>query len=118
MLAASAGVFVFALAFSLYALVEPEIGAAGAAATVAGTTAALIAAGAGITFIVGRPKRSDPAPPAGGVVERGLRFMREKPLVAISAAVGAGFLAVRNPKYLGAAIRSFVEGREGPAAKR
>jgi hypothetical protein len=35
-------------------------------------------------------------------------------VTAIAAAVAAGLLAVRNPKYLGAMIRAFVEGRETP----
>ncbi len=47
-----------------------------------------------------------------------MNFLREKPVVAISAAIGAGFLAVRNPRYLGAAVRSFLEGREPPGRKR
>jgi hypothetical protein len=29
-----------------------------------------------------------------------------------------GFMAIRNPRYLGAAIRSFIEGREAPKRRR
>src|SRR5665213_1285019 len=87
--ATSASICVVALAFALYALVEPYVGRAGGAAIVAGAA-------------------------VGGVAERVLRFVREKPVVAISAALGAGFLAVRNPRYLGAAVRAFFEGREIP----
>jgi hypothetical protein len=38
--------------------------------------------------------------------------------MAISTALAAGFMAVRNPGYLGAAIRSFIEGREPPRRGR
>ena len=31
-----------------------------------------------------------------------------------AAAITAGLMAVRNPGYLGAAIRSFIEGRDRP----
>jgi hypothetical protein len=47
-----------------------------------------------------------------------MNFFRDKPVVAVGAALGAGFLAVRNPKYLGAAIRSFIEGHETPKKPR
>ena len=47
-----------------------------------------------------------------------MSFFREKPVVAISAALGAGFLAVRNPRYLGEVIRSFVENREPPKSRK
>ena len=35
--------------------------------------------------------------------------------LAGAAAIGAGLLAVRNPKYLGEVLRSFLDGR--PPAK-
>ncbi len=115
MLAAAAGVLVVALAFSLYALLKPWFGQAGAAAAVAGAAALLIALGAAIMLLMSRPSRSKKLPTtAKGVVNQAVEFLREKPVVAISAALGAGFMMVRNPRYLGAAVRSFIEGRELP----
>jgi hypothetical protein len=59
-------------------------------------------------------RRKTPAAAPRSFLERGLDLVREKPVVAVSAALAAGFLAIRNPKYLGAAIRAFVEGRPPP----
>ena len=113
--ATSASICVVALAFALYALVEPYVGRAGAAAIVAAVAALVVALAALFIGATAKSKRDNrPAAAVGGVVERVLRFVREKPVVAISAALGAGFLAVRNPRYLGAAVRAFFEGREIP----
>ena len=113
--AASAAVCVVALAFALYALVEPYVGRAGAAAIVAAVAALIIAGAALFVGAAAKAKRGRRVPAAvGGVVERLMRFVREKPVVAISAALAAGFLAVRNPRYLGAAVRAFFEGRDVP----
>jgi hypothetical protein len=109
--AAGAGVAVVALAFALYALVEPRLGAAGAAATVAGVTAGLMALGGVLMMVAARPRRRrEPVAPEGAL-ERALGFIRQKPILAGAAAVGAGLLAVRNPKYLGEVLRSFLEGK-------
>jgi hypothetical protein len=111
--AAGAAICVVALAFALYALVQPNVGRAGAAAIVAGVAALLIAL-AGLFIGLAAKEKPSKAVPPGSVVDRVIRFVREKPVVAISAALGAGFLAIRNPLYLGAALRAFIEGRETP----
>ncbi len=114
-LATGASVVVVALAFALYALATPYVGRAGGAAIVAAAAALMIALVAGILFLSTAPNRAKtPATVAGSLGERAMSFFRDKPVVAISAALGAGFLAVRNPRYLGEVIRSFVEGREPP----
>jgi len=111
-MATSAAIFVVALAFTLYALVEPYWGRAGAAATVAGVAALLIGLLGATIGLVARARRPKPRLNAmGGVAERIFELVREKPLMAISAALGAGFMAIRNPTYLGSAIRAFLEGR-------
>ena len=112
-LSASAAVCVVALAFALYAVVEPTLGRAGAAAIVAGAAALIIALSAAFIGAAARSKGANRPPPAS-LVERVVRLVREKPVVAISTALGAGFLAVRNPRYLGAAVRAFLEGRPTP----
>lgn len=110
-LAAAAAVTIFALAFALYALAEPRLGRAGAAGAVAMATAVSIAVG-GVSLAVAarrKPaKRTSSA--AGGILERAVSFVRRKPIVAVSAAIGAGLLAARNPKYLGEAVRAFLDG--------
>jgi hypothetical protein len=110
-LAAASAVVVVALAFALYALVEPYLGKPGAAATVALVTAILIAFAGMAMALAGRggPRRAA-STLSGGFLERALAFVREKPIVAASAAIAAGLMASRNPKYLGEAIRAFLEG--------
>ena len=117
-MAASASVLVVALAFALYALVQPSLGSAGAAAAVAGAAAVLIGLLATAIALMARAKRPKPKLNAsGGVVERIFELVRDQPVMAISAALGAGFLALRNPTYLGSAIRAFLEGQPPPKRK-
>lgn len=111
-LAASAAVCVVALAFALYAWVEPTLGRAGAAGVVAGATAFLVAIAAAALLIASRGKRRKVAlVPNRTALDRSLDFVRDQPVLAIIGAVGAGLLAVRNPEYLGSAVRAFFEGR-------
>jgi hypothetical protein len=112
-LAVSAGVCVVALAFALYALVKPFVGPAGAAAIVAGAAAILIGVIGVVLANMGRPRRKKPTEPQT-VVDRITEFVRDKPVLAVAAGLAAGVLAVRNPRYLGAALRAFVEGRNPP----
>jgi hypothetical protein len=111
-LATSAAIFVVALAFALFALVRPAVGPAGAAAVVAGAAALLILlVGVGVAMI---PKSRAKVRPRGkDATERLVNFFKDTPVTAIVAAVATGVLSVRNPKYLGAAVRSFLEGGEG-----
>jgi hypothetical protein len=113
-LAVSAGVFVVALAYGLFALVKPFVGSAGGAGIVAAAAALFIAIIAMILSAMGRPPpRKKPSEPQS-FVERASEFIKERPVLAIATALAAGLLAVRNPRYLGAALRAFVEGREPP----
>lgn len=117
-LATSAAIFVVALAFALYALVQPHVGAAGAAGIVAGA-AALIVVFIAIAIALGAKSRPPKIAPKGkDPTARIINLFKEKPVMAIAAAVAAGFLAIRNPKYLGVAVRSFLEGREPPKRPR
>lgn len=111
--AASAMVCVVALAFGLYALLVPSLGRPGAAAIVAASAALLIAL---IAMILGRRPKRKPAKKASGgtakALDRALDLLGDKPLAAAVAALAAGFLAIRNPGYLGAVVRAFVDGQE------
>ena len=117
MLAVSAGVVVIALAFALFALARPYVGPAGGAAIVAGAAALLIGL-IGLTFaLLGRrPKRKANQPES--VTERVVDFVKSKPITAVGGAIAAGILAIRNPGYLGSAIRAFIEGREAPRGRK
>lgn len=109
---AAVAVAVFALGFALYAGLEPHLGRAGAAAGVAVACVLLISASGLAMARVGRPKRAVARPPVPeGVLDRALAFMKQKPVLATAAAIAAGVLAVRNPKYLGSVLKAFVEGK-------
>jgi hypothetical protein len=112
-LAVSAGVIVVALAYALFALVKPYVGAAGGGAVVAGAAALLIGVIGLALTMAARPRKRKPTEPQS-VTQRITDFIKDKPVVAIVGAVAAGLMAVRNPRYLGSVIRSFVEGRETP----
>ena len=110
-LAAGAAIALIALAFALYALVEPRLGPAGAAAIVALVMAVTMIVMALVLMSLGRGKPAKtPAPGSGNLFDQGLTFLKQNPVMVVSAALGAGFLAIRNPKYLGAALRGFLEG--------
>ncbi len=110
--AAGSAVAVVALAFAFYAFVEPKLGRAGAAAAVALATAALMMVGGLALAWAGRKKAPKAAfSTSGGLVERGFEFLQQKPIVAATAAVGVGIMAIRNPKYLGSVLRAFLDGQ-------
>lgn len=118
-IATSAAIIVAALAFALFALVRPQFGPAGAAATVAGAAAALLLiVGLALTMAAGRSRPAPVVPRGRDPVERVVNFIKDKPVTAVAAAVAAGFLAIRNPGYLGAAVRSFLEGKPPPTDGR
>ncbi|MHB8530509.1 MAG: hypothetical protein ACYC8V_13500 [Caulobacteraceae bacterium] len=112
---ASVGIGLVALAFTLYDLVLPDLGPAGSAAVVAAAAAVILAVAGLMVALLARPKRLK-SPRDAGLGEKAMAFFREKPVLAISAAAAAGFLAVRNPRYLGHALRSFLE--EGARRRR
>ena len=116
-LSVSAGIVMVALAYALYALVKPALGPAGASAVVAFAAAVTIGLiGLVLTSLAQPPKKKQHEPE--NVAERVTDFIRSKPVVAIGAAIAAGLLAVRNPGYLGAALRSFLEGEPPPKRGR
>jgi hypothetical protein len=109
--AGGAVIALIALGFALYALVEPALGPAGAAAVVALVMAATVVIMALVLMSMGRGKPAKTvAPGSGNLIEQALAFVKQNPVMVVSAALGAGFLAIRNPKYLGAALRGFLEG--------
>jgi hypothetical protein len=115
-LAVSAGVFVIALAYALFALARPYVGPAGAAGLVAAAAAILIGLVGLLLVAAARPPKRKPGAPQS-VVDRVMDFVRTKPVTALGGAVVAGILAIRNPTYLGAVVRAFMEGREPPGRR-
>jgi hypothetical protein len=116
-LATSAAIFVAALAFALYALVRPAVGPAGAAAVVAGAAALLVLFMGVAAAVAARARPARIRPRGKDSAERIINFFKDTPITAVTAALAAGVLAVRSPKYLGAAVRSFLEG-EPPRRRR
>ncbi|HEY2482828.1 MAG TPA: hypothetical protein VGI30_11615 [Caulobacteraceae bacterium] len=116
-LATCAAIFVAALALTLFALVLPRLGPAGAAATVAAAAGAILLIAGVAIALGGRPKAAKLVPKGKDPFARIVNLLKEKPVTAIAAAIGVGFLAIRNPRYLGIAARSFLEGREPPRRK-
>lgn len=111
-IAAAAAVGVFSAFFALYALVEPQLGAPGAAAVVSASAAVLVAlAGMIAARKVDSDKRRNTAQatPDATLVDTILSLVRERPLLASGAAVAAGIYALRNPQLIAAVLRAFMD---------
>jgi hypothetical protein len=108
--AAATAVVVVALAFALFALAEPRLGRAGAAGVVALTAAVCLALGGLVLALMGR-RRAMSAPE--GMLEQIFDLLQQKPVVAALGAIAAGLMTIRNPKYLGGALRGFFERKSG-----
>ena len=115
-IAAAAAVGVFSAFFALFALVEPHLGAPGAAAVVAASAAILVAlAGLIAARKADGDKRSmAAAAPDASMVDTILSLVRERPLLASGAAVAAGIYALRNPQLIAAVLRAFVDKPSNP----
>lgn len=106
-LATGAAIAVIALAFALYFALEPPLGRAGAAAIVALAFIVLLLLIAILIAMRGQARRREDED--HGLIERLLGIAREKPFLAVGAAVAAGILAVRNPALIAAVLAAFVQ---------
>ena len=115
-IAAAAAVGVFSAFFALYALVEPHLGAPGAAAVVAASAAILVALAGLIAArkADGDKRNMAAAAPDATMVDTILSLVRERPLLASGAAVAAGLYALRNPQLIAAVLRAFVDKPSNP----
>jgi hypothetical protein len=115
----AAGVVVVALAFTLYALVQPYIGNAGASATVAGAFALLAIILGFVAMPRRRHRRGNAANPASpeGVASDLMDLVRDKPVASAGIAVAAGIMAMRNPRVIGEIARAFFQSRRNPRAR-
>jgi hypothetical protein len=115
-LAAAAAVGVFAAAFALFAALEPMIGPAWAAASVCGAAALLIALGGlGAALAANPPRRKAPA--EKDLTAKLFELAKEKPIVAASAILAAGAVALKNPKVTAAIVGAFMASRANSSKK-
>ena len=116
-LAAASGVFVVALCLALFAVLEPVIGPAGAAASVA-AACLLVLATAGLILIflaTGRSRRA-PAPETGDLGASLMDLASRRPFMALFGAAAVttlGVAALRNPRTTSGLI-SLVLGLRRP----
>ncbi len=114
----SGGVVVVGLIYSLHSLLEPALGPAGATGALVGIVAILLGGVAAVMFALSRGKTTAvvvaeaPAPSTvASLVETLSDTVRDRPVLVLLAAVGAGVMVVRNPVYLASALRAFVGSR-------
>ena len=112
--------------FTLFALVQPQLGDAGASAVVAAMAAsvaaiiALIAARglSGPRMDSGRPgdggPRSEPPPVDPDMVGVVFNVIRERPILAAGAAIAVGVYALRNPALVTALVKGFMDTGKKP----
>lgn len=110
-LGAAAAVCVVALAFAFYAAMLPLIGAAWAAASVAGLAALLMAIGALVLVFKAHPPKFGKAAEERDVLTRMLDLAREKPIVAASAIIAAAAVALKNPKIVATLVATAMATR-------
>jgi hypothetical protein len=109
--AAAVVVCLVAAAFALYALAAHWLGAAGGAAVVAGLFALIAAITAAAAL--GKVRPSKAAPPEPSPVDRIIGMAKERPILAVGAAVLAGVVLFRNPAVVTALISAFLAGSGG-----
>lgn len=108
-IATAAAVGVVALALALYALVEPFLGPAGAAAVVAAVAAlAILLAGLLVARKASARRAVAMAEPEAGLAETLMALVRKRPIMSAGAAVGAGAFALLNPRLVAALVRAFM----------
>ena len=100
-------VAIVALAFALFAFVQPYVGSAGGGAVVAGV-AALVALIVGLVAMPRRRRRSSEGPT--GVADDLMDLVRDKPIAAVGVAVAAGIMAMRNPRVIIEVVRAMRGG--------
>lgn len=110
-LAALIFVAVAAAAIAIFALLEPAVTAAGAAAIVAGIFG-LIAALA-IAFVATRndkPRdRDGDGIPDLGMVERLIDMAKDRPILSLAALVAGGVILFRNPAMVATIAAAFLD---------
>ena len=109
--AAATGVVVVAASFAVYALAEPYLGPAGAAAVVAGVFALLAVIVALIATAKVAPGAKTGKAEDGPLADRLLKLAKDKPLIALGAGAVAVTVLLRNPAMVSALVSAFVAGK-------
>ncbi|WP_421934040.1 hypothetical protein [Phenylobacterium sp.] len=115
-LAAAAAVCVVALAFALYAAVLPMAGPAWAAVAVAGAAALLMGLCALVLLVKAHPPKFGKQPEERDILTKMIDLAREKPIVAASAILAAGAVALRNPKIVATLLATAMATRSAGGA--
>lgn len=113
-LTVSGCVVVIAVIFGVFAVLEPWLGAPGAGAAMFGFVGLVMGAAALVLFSTTRRRVTvfeKPASPVAGVIDTLSELVRERPVMVVAAAIGAGVLAIRNPHYLASALRALTAPR-------
>ena len=117
-LAVSAGVLVVALAYALFALAQPHVGSAGAAAVVALAGAVLMGLlGLGLALLAKGPKRK-PGAASQDPLQVLMALMRERPIVSTSALIAAALVAIRNPAIIASVVKAILDQKSRPQNKK
>ena len=61
-----------------------------------------------IALVATRPKKPEPDE---GLIERIFTIARERPIMAVGAAIAAGILAIRNPGLIATIAAAFLDGK-------
>jgi hypothetical protein len=109
-MAAAAAVCVVAAAYALYAFVRTFLDPAPASAVIAVGFAVIAAILAFVAF-----RKTSPAPrhrrDEQDALSRLIQLAREKPIIAAAAVASAGFVLLRNPRIVGAAVTAAIASR-------
>jgi hypothetical protein len=118
-LAVATGVLVVAAAYALFALVREPLGAAGAAGVVALAAAVLIAFVGLVFALLARPApRRARVEEEQDLLQRLMSLARERPIVSVSALIGAVTLAIRNPALITIVMKAFLDPKSRPQNKK
>lgn len=105
-------------AFALYAVLEPSLGRAGAAAIVAVAFALFVLIGLLIALLAtrngGGHHKAGLHDHDSGLTERLIEIVKAKPILSAAAAVAGGLLIIRNPVLVGVVLKAFMDSKSAP----
>lgn len=113
---ASAAMGVFAVGFAVYALAEPYVGPAWAAAIVAGLSALVVGIYALVMTLKAREKERQQALVQASLLDAlplGLgNIARDHPIAALLVSLVGGAVAARNPRLVGDLVHLFAKAKD------
>jgi hypothetical protein len=115
-LGSAVGTAVVALAFALFAVVQPALGQAGASAVVALVFAIFAAIMALLIELQVKGRR--PPPREASFTERLGDLARERPLLAAGGALAAGLIALKNPQVVAGIVSAILGAKAAESGRR